>query len=924
MNRGTTESAETVERADGERSGPPDAAASGLSTRAAAASLGVSPHAIRHAIARGELPATKRAGIYRIAHNDLMRYGKRRAAPGRAIPLIPRPGDSGDRVDGRKTTPFRPRLVGRAPSLPVPLTSLIGREHEAAAVATLVCRDDVRLLTLTGPGGVGKTRLALRLAADVSSEFADGVAFVPLAPITDRELVLSTIVQTLDLSGPDRRPPAERLRSYLRSKRFLLLLDNLEQVRGTGPEIAELLAACPSLTVLATSRHPLHVSGEHEVLVSPLSLPPPASAPLIDQAKESAAVQLFVDRARSVQHSFVLTEANAPAIVAICRRLDGLPLAIELAAARSKILAPGALLARLDPRLVLLTGGPHDQPARLQTMRDAIAWSYDLLDSSEQVLFRRLSVFVGGFTLEAADAVASAQDPVPGIAPIGERDAQTDATDSVLDVVGSLVDKSLLQQAPGTDSEPRLTMLETIREFGLVQLAAHGEVEAVRTAHAGYFLALAELGERALTGTGPGNWQDMLVPELANFRAAQSWFAEQGATESALRLVTTLQRLWRIVGDTAGAHRSLVAYLERADTVSPTVRAKALVLAARFVAAGGDCPRGMALAERALALARVHDDPPGTADALHALGMISLYVGQKAEARRYLDDAIARYRDLDDRYRLAHALCQVAMVGNLGTFDRPGNPTDLARSTSACEEALALFREIGQPIDIANAQFCLGFLAYKQRHFRQAATLLGEAIRLIWDVHDLWQLVAPLEDLADVAALTGHPVQAARLYGAVEALRETIGKPIPPADQAEYERELAVTKLALGAERFAAECAAGRALSLDEAVAEALSITVSEPGDGRREAGDENADLSSASRLPPSASQIPSPASFGLTRREVEVLRLMAEGRTDREIAAELSIRYRTTTTYVTNILTKLDAPSRTAAATFAVRHGLV
>jgi non-specific serine/threonine protein kinase len=540
-------------------------------------------------------------------------------------------------------------------------------------------------------------------------------------------------------------------------------------------------------------------------------------------------------------------------------------------------------------------------------MRDAIAWSYDLLTPDEQTLFRRLSVFAGGFTLEAAEAVwegtgngeqgtGEASRPVPCSLP---------PVPSVLDGIASLLDKSLLRQESETDGRMRFTLLETIREFGLEQLAACGETTELRRAHAVYFLELAERTAASLAGGGNENLRNLLVPDVANFREAQAFFVGEELIEPALRLVIALERVFWIVGDTIGARQALKTYLAIADGVAAPVRVRALVLAARLLGAGGDCPTGLALAGEARALAHAKGFTEGEALALEVLGMLELYVGHHAEARRLLEESVARYRALGLRHPLGHTLCQLAWVGDFGAFDRDGNPEDLARSTVYCEEALALFRALDQPLSIAKALFGLGYLAYRRRDYRRAAETLGEAIALRWQQHDLWELPEPLEDLADVAALTGRAAQAARLYGAVEALRERIGKPIPPAFRAEYERELTISREALGAVTFAAECSAGRTLPLDRAIEEALTLTTIPEEDDE-------------------AAPLPAAGNLGLTPRERDVLRLLCDGASNRIIAETLSVSVATVKTHVTGVLTKLGVDSRAEAIAYVHRHGLV
>ena len=419
--------------------------------------------------------------------------------------------------------------------LPAPLTAFVGRERELAGLRALLARRDVRLLTVTGPGGVGKTRLAIEAARELAGGFAAGARFVPLAPLGSPDLVLPAIARTLGIGESRPGGILRDLTEQLASTELLLVLDNFEHVLAAGPDLVLLLAACPALTLLVTSRAALHVSGEHEFAVPPLPLPVERGTWTFEQIAASDAVRLFVERAEAVQAGFRLTPANAWDAAEICRRLDGLPLAIELAAARVKVFPPRALLARLERRLPLLTGGPRDAPARLRTMRDAIAWSHDLLDADEQRLFRRLAVFVGGFTLDAAIDVAG-----DGTLPEG----------AVVEGISSLVDKSLLLPAASDDAatddlgEPRFSMLETVREFALDELARSGEEDAVRRAHADYFRALAERAEPELRGSGQVAWIARLETELPNLRAVLDWSLAGGDVETGLRLAGALYWFW--------------------------------------------------------------------------------------------------------------------------------------------------------------------------------------------------------------------------------------------------------------------------------------------------------------------------------------------------------------------------------------------
>ncbi|MBA2753209.1 MAG: protein kinase, partial [Chloroflexia bacterium] len=490
----------------------------------------------------------------------------------------------------------------RGASLPVPLTSFVGREREAAALSTLLRRSDVRLVTLTGPGGVGKTRLALAVATAVAGAFVDGVRFVPLAPVTDPTLVLPAMAHVLGIRDGGEGSLVDQLTSVLMVQPSLMVLDNFERVVEAAPVVSDLLSACPELVVLVTSRVRLRLSGEREYAVAPLALPRRPNRADLDVVATSDAIRLFGERAQAVKTDFVITEENVEAIAAICDRLDGLPLAIELAAARVKVLPPAALLGRLERRLPLLTGGGRDLPDRQQTMRGAIAWSFDLLPSEEQTLFRTLAVFVGGFTFEAAESIATGNNPMI----------------DVLDGVASLLDKSLLREEDDPDGKPRYWMLETVREFALERLAESGETETVRERHAGFFLAAAE---RAVAGTSAGGVEPGTGPpaaELGNVREALAWLLDQGEGDSAVRLAGALIPVWTALGHVVEGRQWLFKALIRGAGGDPVVRARAAVVAnpaALFTFFGGTA-EAVALGEEALTTFRNAGDHRGEMEAL--------------------------------------------------------------------------------------------------------------------------------------------------------------------------------------------------------------------------------------------------------------------------------------------------------------------
>jgi non-specific serine/threonine protein kinase len=808
--------------------------------------------------------------------------------------------------------PWTPRRIREPALLPHQLTSFVGREHDVAAVAELLRpggrAEQIRLVTLTGAGGVGKTRLAVRVAAEIGEDFAGGVWFVSLAQVSEADLVAPASVKALGLSEAVGRGPEDRLVQHLADQRLLLLLDNFEQVLAAAPLVHDLLQACPSLVVLVTSRFPLRIEGEQEYAVPPLALPDPTHLPPLEDLARSPAIFLFRQRARAVEPRLTLTAANADAIAELCAGLDGLPLAIELAAAHCKLLGPHAMLARLSDRLSLLVGGRRDLPPRQQTMRTAIAWSYDLLPSDEQALFRRLAVFAGGFTLDAAEAVARNVDR-------GTRNEKTDAPSSLLSSrsslldIEALVDKGLLQRIGDLDGEPRLTMLETVRVYALEQLAASGEGAAVQRRHTAWCLALAEQAAVAFTEQGPTAWSVRLVLELDNFRAAFMALEAAEDAETMLRLATALEPLWFALSYEREGFRWLTRALERSGDRGGPLCSRASLLSSRLAIALGDYPAATSLAEECLTRATVEGDVKSLADAVCQLGNIARGLGDQAMAHARYADALTRYLALGDQAGVAYTLIQQAKLGDLGSIARAGDPEDQARAVRRCEEALGICRGLGNEAGVARALHQRAHVAYRMRDYPRAARLSGEALALRWEQRNLTDAAASFEDLADLAGVTEHAEIAARLYGVAEALRETRGVPMWPAYRAEYEREVDVTRQALPSDAFAAAWTAGRSLALETAVAEALAFAET---------------LASDESSPGAAITPASVAAYNLTPREVEVLRLVAAGHANRVIADTLFVSVSTVKGHMTSIMSKLGLDSRTAVAAYAHRHGLV
>ena len=889
-------------------------------------------------------------------------------------------------------------------NLPIQPTPFIGREKEVAAVTALLRREDVRLLTLTGPGGTGKTRLGVQVAAELSEVIADGVFFVNLAPISDPSLVVPTIAQTLDVREAAGQPLLDLVSTFLREQQVLLLLDNFEQVASAALEVADLLTVCPRLKVLVTSREVLHVRAEREFAVPVLTVPDPKHLPDLVALSQYEAVALFISRAQAVKPEFQVSTTNARAVAEICARLDGLPLAVELAAARIKLLPPQALLARLGQRLAILTSVSRDVPTRQQTLRNTIAWSYHLLEVQEQRLFRQLSVFAGGCTLEAIEAVCT---------------ALPDGAGQVFDGVASLLDKSLLQQIEQEGEEPRLTMLETVREYGLESLHESGEAHESQRAHALYYLAFAEEAEPHLKEVQQVLWWRQLEQEQENLRTALAWLIGQEEGELALCLSGALWRFWMIRGYWSEGWRWLEAALGLPQTQGRTARRATALYGAgelahrlgqpvarslleesvsiyrelgdkrglteslgefgSILSAQNDLAAARTLLEEGLVLAREVGDSWLLANALRKVGEFMSYHHDFKSARLYLEESVALYRELKDQHALSstlHELTEVTVfdgkvalaatlaLESLALARELDNGPDITRAlywlafirsmqgdaeqaVVLHEESLALAREQGDKSQVGITLFTLGSIALDRGDLLQAETYTQDSLTLFRELRDKhktalalslvgdirrrqgdltqareickeavllaleagnpysqgWSLIS----LARVAADGGQPEQAARLFGAAEPwLNPSVE--MDPEDRTDYDRAVERVRSQLDEKAFATAWAEGRGMTPEQALATQTPKVES---------------ISGGASSAPSA-KLPTTSLDGLSARELEVLRLLATGLTDAQIAEQLVLSLHTIHAHLRTIYSKLGVTSRSAATRYAFEHQLM
>jgi predicted ATPase len=751
-----------------------------------------------------------------------------------------------DRFSEKPARPVEPRPS----NIPVQRTGFVGREKEVAAAKELLLRQDVRLVTVTGPGGIGKTRLAVEVASGLVERFPGGIHFVPLSPLSDPGLIASVIVQTLGIREAGGQSPIEILRKNLQDSLrapMLFLLDNFEHLVQAAPTVAELLAMGPHLKILVTSRAALHVYGEHEFPVPPLALPDSRSMPSVEVLSEYPAVALFVQRAVAAKPDFELNRENASAVTEICARLDGLPLAIELAAARVKVLSPSSLLTRLASRLQLLTGGARDLPRRQQTLRAAMDWSYDLLNAAEQKLFRRLSVFVGGCNLEGVEAVC---------------DTKGDLDLDLLDGMASMVDKSLVQQVEQAKGESRLMMLETIREYALEKLQASGERASTKRAHAAYCLVLAEEEASEPSGAQGTEWIGRFALEHDNFRAGLEWLTETGDAEWGLRLGTALFRFWEIREYLAEGRDRLGRLLKLGGAAAPTkARTRALFAAGVLAGEQGDYASAETLISESQNIARQLGDNTGVAVSLNALAVFARDRGSVAKARALFEESLALWRELGDLKAVARALSNLANVVKLqGDYDRArslyeeclsifrglGDRTgvgwslnyqgdvardqgDSAAAGTLYEQCLAIFRELGDRWGIAGTLADLGSLAREQRDYPRAHSLYRESIIIFQELDHKRGIARLLECFACAAAAQFQAERSLRLAGAAAALRQNIGAPLTPAEQAKLEAILDPARLALANTAGATAWLEGWALPVEKVIEDVLLPEAASP-----------------------------------------------------------------------------------------------
>ena len=822
-----------------------------------------------------------------------------------------------------------PKSFDTAPNnLPLQVNRFIGREREMTEVRGLLA--STRLLTLTGAGGSGKTRLALQVATDLLEEFTQGVWWVELAALSDPLLVPQTVASVVGVPERAGCTVTDALSDALRAKHVLLVLDNCEHLLAACVQLIEtLLRTCSQLHVLVTSREALTITGETIWLVLPLHVPPSDQPPPIEGLLTYEGVQLFIERARSVLPSFTLTPENASAVVQVCRRLDGMPLAIELAAARMRALSVQQIVARLDDAYRLLTGGSRSALPRQQTLRAAMDWSYYLLSADEQAFFRRLSVFAGSFSLEAAEAICTRES--------GE------AFDA-LALLSSLIDKSLvlMEQRSGA---ARYHLLETIRQYGQDKLQEFAEAAKVRRNHRDWYARLAERAESETLEAQQGSAFDQLEVEHDNLRVALGWSLEQDEAQAAAQISAAIWRFWHLRGHLSEGRRWLALALSGFSERN-AVRAKALNVAAILASLQDDYKAARTLVEESLTLSRELGDGKQTGYALYILGRLSRIEGNYADAVTFFEESLSLFRDLGLKHDIALILSGLALtILYLGEQERAttlseeslalsrelGDPRSIAswltnlgiimlargddkRAKELCEESLTMRRALGYKGGCAHTLTVLGRIAMVQGAYEQATACYLESLALRQETGEKEGIATALEGLAAVKGKQGQPVSAARLYGSAESLRTLLGAPLTPIDLPHYQQNVAAMRTQLDEQTFLKAWTEGQAMTLEEAIADAVQMKAGEH---------------IPASTPPAPVETPSPSPsrgnlIGLTTREREVLRLLAQGLTSPQIAEQLVIRVVTVNFHVRSIYSKLGVSSRSAATRYAIEHNLV
>ena len=768
-------------------------------------------------------------------------------------------------------------------NLPLQLTSFIGREREIAEVKRLL--GATRLLTLTGAGGSGKTRLALQVATDLAGEYADGAWFVDLAPLADSALVPQVSASVFDVRETPGSPLTETLINYLRTKNMLLLLDNCEHLIVACAQFAKtLLSACPNLRIVATSREALNVAGETAFRVPSLALPDPQQLPPLETLAHVESVRLFIERACAAQHDFQLMNVNAPAIVQICHRLDGMPLAIELAAAQVRALSVEQIAARLDDRFRLLTRGGRTALPRQQTLRAAIDWSHDLLSERERVLFRRLAVFVGGFNIESAEAICSNAEMAPR---------------QVFEVITELVDKSILVADTTGRAEARYHMLETIRQYAFEKLLGSGEAKTIRSRHLDFYLTHVgkyNPGRYLEAGASYLAWLNWANPELDNLRAALDWCEMESALlEQGEQLTIALGEIWEARGYLSEGRERCKRMITRTETGrQTTLRADVLTVAGRLAMFQGDYSLARPFLEESVKILSATEDKPNLARALVNLAIVVQSQGDYPLASSLSEQILEIQKASGDKRRIALAL------NRIGEVERArGN---YAEAQTRYNESLALLRTVDDPLDTATVLGNLGFVAQHQGEYARAAAFFVESLSLSRSMGYKLFIVTELAGFAGTVLSMGELLRAAKLFGASEAQLNSMGAVLYSADRADYERNLAVARTHLHDETFAAAWAEGRAMSLEQAIEYALAEQVAVP---------------LPMVTPPHDPNV-------LTPREVEVLRWVAAGLSNAQVAGKLVISPRTVNTHLNSIYSKLGVNSRSAVTRYALDRKLV